>query len=72
MPPFAPADCPHCRHRNRFDIAELRKKDALAYKTVFREVDEEFSVTCENCGRDFKINVKGGQDGTAKKTTRGG
>ena len=65
MPPFAPAECPHCRHRNRYDIAELKKKDGhinkgIIYRSV--EQDEEFEVTCENCGRSFKLTLKGGRN----------
>ena len=72
MPPFAPAECPHCGHENRFDVAELRRKDAITYKTVFRDMEEEFFVTCDKCGGDFKISVKGGQDGATKSPTRSG
>jgi transcription elongation factor Elf1 len=69
MPPFANAKCPHCGHRNRFDVAELRKSDGYAYKgIVFRgaEDNEDFAVTCENCGRSFKLTVKGGENAKEK------
>ena len=69
MPPFAPASCPHCGHHNRLDVAELKKDKGTVYKgTVYRSVenDEEFAVTCEKCGRSFKLTLKGGQNGKEK------
>ncbi len=69
MPPFANTECPHCGHRNRFDLAELRKSDGYIYKgTVFRgaEESEDFSVTCDKCGRLFKLTVKGGKNAKEK------
>ena len=33
------------------------------------EVDEEFEVTCQHCGRKFKFTLKGGEYGTKKRTT---
>ena len=69
MPPFAPADCPHCGHHNRFDVAELRKDNENVFKGIlFRseEQNEEFAVTCDKCGRSFKLTVKGGQNAKGK------
>lgn len=70
MPPFVSTTCPHCRKRNRFDLAELKKTDTMVMKkiTVYRAVyaDEEFSVICRHCGHKFKFTVKGGKDGEEK------
>ncbi len=66
MPPFVNTSCTHkeCKKPNRFDLAELRKKDGSITKgVVFRgkeEDTEEFEVTCQHCGRKFKFTVKGG------------
>ena len=60
MPPFVSTECPNCQHHKRFDLAELRKNDGVAYKgTVYRAAEsaEEFFVTCEKCGREFKFPV---------------
>jgi hypothetical protein len=62
MPPFVTAVCPNekCKHKNRFDLAELRNDEGAAYKgTVYRvvETSEELIVTCEKCGQRFKITV---------------
>lgn len=65
MPPYAPAECPHCGHQNRYDLAELKKKDGHINKgVIYRSVDqdEELEVTCENCGRSFKLTLKGGHN----------
>lgn len=62
MPPFVSAECPHCKHRNRYDLAELKKDGGYAYKgTVYRiiKTDEEWSVACQKCGQPFKITVPG-------------
>lgn len=61
MPPFVSAECTRstCKHKNRYDLAEL-KKDGYLYKgTIHRlvETDEELVVTCEKCGQRFKITV---------------
>jgi hypothetical protein len=71
MPPFVSAECTNskCKHKNRFDLAELRKDDGFAFKgTVYRTIEnnEELSVTCEKCGQRFKITVP------RKDVTRGG
>ncbi len=68
MPPFVNTNCVHkeCKKLNRFDLAELRKKDGSLVKgVVYRgdEQDEEFEVTCQHCGRMFKFTVKGGDNG---------
>lgn len=67
MPPFVSTECPHCKHQNRFDLAELKKTNAMMYKKITRHYetnnDEEYSVTCSHCGRKFKFTVKGGKDG---------
>ncbi len=60
MPPFISAECPKCNHKNRYDLAELKKDGGYLYKgTVHRlvEADEELAVTCEKCGGRFKITV---------------
>jgi hypothetical protein len=61
MPPFVNTKCTHaeCGKPNRFDLAELRRKDGVTYKGfVLREVEEEeFSVPCQHCGRLFKFKV---------------
>jgi RNase P subunit RPR2 len=70
MPPFLSTECPNCRKRNRFDLAELKRTDTMVLKkiTLYRvsDDDEEFSVTCQHCGRKFKFIVKGGKDGEEK------
>ena len=70
MPPFVNMQCTHCSKPNRFDLAELRKEGGSLVKGfVFRgeeKGDEEFEVTCQNCGRKFKFTVKGGTDGKKK------
>jgi len=69
MPPFAAVECPHCGHRNRYDLAELKKKDGHINKgIVYRSAEqvEEFEVTCDNCGRSFKLTLKGEQNATKK------
>lgn len=70
MPPFVNTNCTHCTKPNRFDLAELRKEDGSLVKgVVFRGEEkkgEEFVVTCQHCGRKFKIMVKGGDDGKKK------
>lgn len=71
MPPYVNTNCSHkeCEKPNRFDLAELRKKDGDFVKGVVIRSDqmagsedqtEEFEVTCQHCGRKFKIYVKGG------------
>lgn len=62
MPPFVSAECanPKCKHKNRYDLAELKKETGSLHKgTIYRtlESDEELSVTCEKCGQRFKITV---------------
>ena len=69
MPPFVNTNCPHCNKPNRFDLAELRKKDgSLTKGMVYRSVktDEEFEETCQHCGRKFKFPMKGLSDGEEK------
>ncbi len=67
MPPFVNAECANCSKSNRFDLAELRKEDGNVFKDVFSSREdkpaEEFTVTCQHCGRKFKIIVKGGNNG---------
>ncbi len=69
MPPFVNTKCVQCEHPNRYDLADLRKKDTSIDKVVYRgenEYDmkaEEFEVTCEHCGRKFKFKVTGGSNG---------
>jgi len=62
MPPNIFAECTNskCKHKNRYDLAELKKDGGIAFKgTVYRaiESDEEMIVTCEKCGQRFKITV---------------
>lgn len=62
MPPNIFAECanPKCKHRNRYDLAELKKDGGYLYKgTIHRlvEADEELVVVCEKCGQRFKITV---------------
>ncbi|MBI3340112.1 MAG: hypothetical protein HY022_08280 [Chloroflexi bacterium] len=70
MPPFVSTECPHCQKRNRFDLAELNKTDTMVMKNILLHVvsddDEEFSVTCQHCGRKFKLTMRGGKDGEEK------
>ena len=70
MPPFVVTKCPNCNKSNRFDLAELKKTDTMLFKNLTlhtaTESEEEFSVTCQQCGRKFKVTVKGGQDGSEK------
>jgi len=62
MPPFVSAECanPKCKHKNRYDLAELKKDGGYVYKgTIHRllEADEELVVICEKCGQRFKITI---------------
>ena len=62
MPPNIFAECtnPKCRHKNRYDLAELKKDGGVAFKgTVYRaiETDEDLIVACQKCGQRFKITV---------------
>ena len=62
MPPNIFAECtnPKCRHKNRYDLAELKKDAGSLHKgIVYRaiETDEDLIVTCEKCGQRFKITV---------------
>ena len=62
MPPNIFAECTNskCKHKNRYDLAELKKDGGIAFKgTVYRaiESDEEMIVTCEKGGQRFKITV---------------
>ncbi len=70
MPPFVNTNCTHCTKPNRFDLAELRKKDGSFARDVMHlgedRLEEEFTVTCENCGKKFKFIVKGGDNGKKK------
>jgi hypothetical protein len=69
MPPFLSTNCIHCKKPNRFDLAELRKKDgSLTKGMIYRSIqtEEEFEVTCQHCGRKFKFLWKGTNDGEEK------
>ena len=62
MPPFVSAECTNskCKHKNRYDLAELKKDTGVSYKgSVYRTMDsdEELTVVCEKCGQRFKITV---------------
>ncbi len=67
MPPFVNTNCTNCSKPNRFDLAELRKEGGTAFKDAstsqVSNSAEEFTVTCQHCGRKFKIIVKGGDNG---------
>ena len=67
MPPFVSTECPNCKHRNRFDLVELRRINTTVLKslTFYSTVDEneEFSVTCQGCGQKFKFSVEDGKLG---------
>ncbi|NOH03085.1 MAG: hypothetical protein HND47_14565 [Chloroflexi bacterium] len=65
MPPYVRAKCTNekCKHpENRYDLAELRKKEGGIMRRVIasysEDKTEEFEVTCQTCGRKFKITVK--------------
>ena len=69
MPPFVSTKCPNCQHGNRFDLAELKRTDTMVMKNLTLHsavADEEFSVTCQHCGRKFKLTVKGGENAKKK------
>ena len=69
MPPFVNPDCPHCGKKNRFDLAELRKEDGMVMKHLTLQSamqPEEFSVTCQHCGRKFKVTEEVGSRGKKK------
>jgi hypothetical protein len=70
MPPFFSTECPHCKQQNRFDLAELKRTNTVAYKSFdtrsLTGSAEEFSVACSHCGRKFKLLVRGGKDGKQK------
>jgi transcription elongation factor Elf1 len=60
MPPFVFAQCPQCKSRNRYDLAELKQETSALYRGAndrIIEGDEEFAVTCGNCGERFKITL---------------
>lgn len=70
MPPYVVTKCPNCKKNNRFDLAELKRTDTMLFKKLTlhnaTESEEEFAVTCQQCGRKFKVTIKGGQDGSEK------
>lgn len=69
MPPFVSTNCPNCQNHNRFDLAELKKNDTMLMKNLLlQDISnaEEFSVTCQHCGRKFKFTVKEGKDDKEK------
>jgi RNase P subunit RPR2 len=65
MPPFLNTQCVHCQKNNRFDIAEILKENGKTAKGVIYRGEnkpvEEVVVTCQHCGRKFKVTVKGGK-----------
>lgn len=70
MPPFISTKCPKCKHNNRFDLAELKSRNTVAFKffsvrSLISE-EEEFSVTCQQCGCKFKFTAKGEKDAEKK------
>lgn len=70
MPPFINTQCTNCSKPNRFDLAELRKQDGNIFKDALSssrdKSAEEFTVTCQYCGRKFKLTIKGGDDDKKK------
>ena len=71
MPPFVNTHCSNCSKLNRFDLAELRKEGGSLFKEVLsgreNKSTKEFTVTCQHCGRKFKLTtIKGGDDGKKK------
>ena len=60
MPPFVSPMCPHCKKKNRFDLAELNKNPGtgMVYRGSAIDVHDFFIVTCRECGQQFKITVK--------------
>jgi len=68
MPPFVSTECPNCKKNNRFDLAELKDTSTTVFKNPklddilgrITEDEEELTVTCQHCGRKFKITVKKG------------
>jgi RNase P subunit RPR2 len=70
MPPFVTTKCPSCKKSNRFDLAELKTTNTMVFKklTLHSAVvnEEEFSVTCQQCGRKFKFALKGDENGEEK------
>ena len=70
MPPFVSTECPNCQKHNRFDLAELKSTNIVAFKRIdlrsLMDDEEEFSVTCKHCGRKFKFTVRGGNDDEEK------
>lgn len=67
MPPFVNTKCVTCSKSNRFDLAELRKENnASARGILFRgeeKNDEQFIVTCQHCGKEFKFTLRGDNNG---------
>jgi len=67
MPQFVNTQCANCSKPNRFDLAELRKEDRSISKNILSSQGdksiEEFIVTCQHCGKKFKIMVKGKNNG---------
>lgn len=65
MPPFRNIQCPHCTRSNKIDLAEMSKGNGNLVKGVIYRGEnkpvEEVVVTCQHCGRKFKIAVKGGK-----------
>lgn len=70
MPPFVSTKCPNCQKPNRFDLVELKNSNSSVLKkiSVFTTAgeDEEFTVTCKNCGHKFKFTVEGGKNDKEK------
>lgn len=67
MPPFVNAKCVYCSKSNRFDFAELRKENNTSVRGIlFRgeeKNDEQFTVTCQHCGKEFKFILRGDNNG---------
>lgn len=63
MSSFIFPQCPHCGHKNAFDLEELRKESATVFRAVPQE--EEFQVMCTRCGRPFVFKVRENADDRA-------
>ncbi len=61
MAKFVFPKCPHCGHKNSFDLEVLRRDQAVVYRRTGQS--EEFRVICAQCGQPFVFKVKGESDG---------
>ena len=49
-------ECPHCQHKNTFDLEELRRNRGSIHKG--KRTIEAFYVNCSNCGRPFTFKTR--------------